>query len=91
MRVFQVQTTMLSHRKLSKVHNAICMQELILLIKTKRRMYQDQVTMICKTLRTLDTIEALLSLLVQVKDQILVVVKKANSNQVLGITIRIPT
>ena len=91
MMLFQDQQYMRFHRKSSKVLKSTCMLRLIALIKTKRRMFQGQVTMICKMLRTKGIIEALRSVLEQVKGLTLLVAKKVNGNQVQAIMIKPPT
>ena len=78
MKVFQDQQFMRSHRKLLKVLKSTCTPRLIVSIKTKRRTFQGQVTMICKTLRTRSIIEALLSVLEQVREPTSLAAKRAN-------------
>ena len=77
MMLFQDQQYMRFHRKSLKVLKSTCMLRPIALTKTKRRMFQGQVTMIFRTLRTLDTIEEPHSLLEPVKDLILEAARKA--------------
>ena len=78
MKVFQDQQFMRSHRKLLKVLKSTYMPRRIVSIKTKRRTFLGQVTMICKTLRTRSIIEALLSVLEQVREPTSLVAKRAN-------------
>ena len=79
-KAFQGQQSMRFHRKSLKVLKSTYTLRLIVLIKTERRTFQGQVTMICKTLRTRSIIEALLSVLERVKGLTLLEAKKANSN-----------
>lgn len=88
MMLFQDQQYMRFHRKSLKVLKSTCMLRPIALTKTKRRMFQGQVTMICKMLRTKDIIEALRSVLEQVKGLTLLVAKRVNGNQVQAIMIK---
>ena len=78
MKVFQDQQFMRFHLKLLKVLKSTCTPRLIVSIKTERRTFLGQVTMICKTLRTRNIIEAQLSVLEQVREQTWLAVKRAN-------------
>ena len=78
MKVFQDQQFMRYHQKLSKVLKSTCTLRLIVSIKTERKTFQGQVTMICKTLRTRSIIEALLSVLEQVRELTLLGAKRVN-------------
>ena len=91
MKVFQGQQYMRFHRKSLKVQKSTCMLRPTVLIKTKRRMFQVQVTMTYKTRRTKNIIEALLSVLAQVKGLTYLAAKRANLNQARVIMTKPPT